>query len=177
MMTDPVAPTPVKPPFRWGRVVLFVSLALNLAVLGVVGGAAFGRLGDNKRAEFAARDIGFGLFAEALEEEDRRALRRGYTGAKSDIRAERQQMRTDLGQLLAGLRADPFDAAGFRAALQVGMARSAARQELGTTLLLDRLQAMTVAERAAFADRLQTSLRRRNDRRDRDRNQDRDGNN
>ncbi|SEN27558.1 Heavy-metal resistance [Pseudorhodobacter antarcticus] len=163
-MTAPVSPPQIKPPFRWGRLVLFVSLALNLAVLGVVGGAALGRFGGPERAEFAARDIGFGLFAEALEEEDRRALRRGYVGAKPDIRAERRQMRDDLGQLLTGLRTDPFDAAAFRATLQVGMARGAQRQELGQTLLLDRLNGMSAAQRAGLADRLEKSLRRRGDR-------------
>lgn len=161
-MTNP-APLSPKPPFRWGRLVLFVSLALNLAVLGIVGGAVLGRFGPD-RAEFAARDIGFGLFTEALGEEDRRALRRAYGEARPDIRASRRQMRDDLQTLLASLRADPFKVDDLQSALQIGADRIAERQALGQTVLLERVGQMTAAERAALADRLEASLKRRSKR-------------
>lgn len=149
-----------KPPFRWGRALLFVSLALNLAVLGVVGGAALGRFGP-QRPEIAARDVGFGLFTEALDEQDRKALRRAYGQAKPDIRDDRRQMREDLQRVLELLRQEPFDAAALRANLEAGAARMAERQALGQTIILDHLEKMPAAERAAFADRLENSLKRR----------------
>ena len=158
-MTDHTSPTP-KPPFRWGRVVLFVSLALNLAVAGMIGGAVLGRF-DHKRAEYAARDISFGLFSEALSEGDRKALRRAYGEAKKDIRADRNDMREDLQAVLTALRAQPFDAAGLRATLDRGTARAAERQVLGQTLLLTHLETLSAAERTALADRLEQSLKRR----------------
>lgn len=161
-MTTPTS-TAAKPPFRWGRLVLFVSLALNLGVLGVVGGAMLGRTGHG-RAEFVARDIGFGLFTEALMEEDRRALRRAFGQARPDFRADRSQMRDDLQTLLAALRAEPFAPDVLRAALQTGADRIAERQALGQALLLDRVAQMTGAERAALADRLEKSLRRKSKR-------------
>jgi uncharacterized membrane protein len=150
---------PAKPPFRWGRVVLFVSLAINLAVAGVVGGAVLGRIGDEKR-DFAARDVGFGLFTEALTEADRKALRSAYVQAKPNIRAERQQMRDDLQTILTALRADPFEVETLRIALDTGAARIAQRQAVGQGVVLDYLEKMPTAERAALADRLEASLKR-----------------
>ncbi len=157
--------TPGKPPFRWGRALLFVSLTLNLVVFGIVGGAALGRLG-HQRPEIAARDVGFGLFNEALSEQDRKDLRRAYVQAKPDIRADRREMRENLVQVLALLRQDPFDAAALRSALEAGARRMEERQALGQNVILEHLKTMTVAERVAFADRLENSLKRR-DRKDR----------
>jgi uncharacterized membrane protein len=164
MMTRPNTP---KPPFRWGRLVLVVSLALNLAVAGMIAGAAFGRFGHDHR--LAARDISFGLFTESLGEEDRRALRAawgdtvrgGPSGGTSDGRADRRDMRQDLAIVLETLRADPFDSAALRAALDTGADRLRARQTLGQGLLVDHLENMDTAARLALADRLEASLQRR----------------
>lgn len=156
----PTSATPPKPPFRWGRVVLFVSLALNLAVVGIVGGAVLGRFGPD-RHDIAARDVGFGLFNDALSQDDRKALRGAYMQARPNIRAERQKMRDDLQTILAALRADPFDVDVLRQALDTGAARMAARQAQGQTVVLDYLEKMSNAERAELADRLEKSLKRR----------------
>lgn len=161
-MTDPksTSSTPPKTPFRWGRVVLFVSLALNLAVAGIVGGAVLGRFGPDRHA-ISARDVGFGLFSEALSQEERKALRRAYIQARPDIRAERQKMRDNLQTILTALRADPFDVDVLRQALDTGAARIAARQTHGQAVVIDYLQKMSNAERATLADRLEASLKRR----------------
>lgn len=149
-----------KPPFRWGRLVMFLSLAFNLAVLGVVGGAWLGGP-EHRRPDFVARDIGFGLFNDALTEDDRKALRRAFAEAKPDFRAERGEMRADLQTLLAVLRAEPLDADALRAMLQKGVDRNANRQALGQKVLVERLIDMPAAQRVALADRLEQSLKRR----------------
>lgn len=156
----PSSLNPPKPPFRWGRVVLFVSLALNLAVAGVVGGAVLGRSGPD-RHDIAARDIGFGLFNEALTPEDRKALRGAYVQARPEMRAEQEKMRDDLRTILAALRADTFDVSVLRRALDTGAARIEARQAKGQVVVLEYLQQMTAAERSELADRLEESLKRR----------------
>ncbi|WP_022702680.1 periplasmic heavy metal sensor [Pseudorhodobacter ferrugineus] len=157
---NPISLRAPKPPFRWGRVVLFVSLALNLAVAGVVGGAVLGRFGPD-RHDIAARDVGFGLFNDALSKEDRKALRRAYAQMNPDIRADRQKMRDDLQSVLVMLRADPFEVAPLRQALEAGAARITERQEQGQTVVLDYLATLSQAERAVVADRLEESLKRR----------------
>ena len=54
-----------KKPMRWGRYVLFGSLALNLLIVGMVAGALFGGHRDRDRNPLL-RDIGFGPFVQAL---------------------------------------------------------------------------------------------------------------
>jgi len=165
MTNDSHLHTPPKPPFRWGRVVLVTSLALNLAVAGVVGGAVLGRFGPD-RHDIAARDIGLGLFSEALDPEDRKALRRAYVQANPDRRADRQNMREDLQTVLTALRAEPFEVETLRQALEAGAVRIAARQEQGQAIVLNHLAKMTPTARAEVADRLEETLKRR-DRRSR----------
>lgn len=161
-MNDPKTTplTPQKPPLRWGRLVLFVSLALNLAVVGVVGGSMLGRKGHDRK-DFVARDVGFGLFNEAFTEDDRKELRRAYSKANPNIRAERDQMRNDLQTILTALRAEPFDVAVLRAALDAGAARIEVRQAQGQALVLDHLTMMSEDERAEVANRLENALTRR----------------
>ncbi|WP_323007471.1 periplasmic heavy metal sensor [Pseudorhodobacter sp.] len=153
-------PKPSKPPFRWGKAVLFVSLALNLAVAGIVGGAVWGRFGHD-RHDLAARDLGFGLFTEAFSQEDRKTLRQAYVQAKPNMRAERQKMRDDLQTMLTLLRAEPFDVEALRLTLDAGAARVAARQVKGQEVVLDYLASMSGAERQQVADRMEASLMRR----------------
>jgi hypothetical protein len=58
------------------------------------------------------------------------------------------------------LRADPFDAEALRNVVANQGDRMAARLALGQDLILARIAAMTPAERAAFADRLERRLER-----------------
>jgi hypothetical protein len=70
-------------------------------------------------------------------------------------------MRADVEDLLATLRADPFDPAAAEAALAAITRRATDRLDLGRELMADRILAMSDAERLAFADRLERGLKRR----------------
>lgn len=156
------ATTPSSP--RWMRITLGLSLALNLAVLGVVGGAL---LRDHDRGPRPAqvRDLGFGPFSDALSPEDSKALREAFLAVGPDFRAARRDMRNDLAQVLATLRADPFEPDAFRTVLERQSTRGAEMLELGQTLLAERVALMSAEARRAFADRLEASLTRGPDRR------------
>lgn len=155
-------PAPVRAP-TWMRVALVTSLALNLAVVGIVAGLAFGAFGP--RADGAmVRDLGFGPFTEALSDEDRAALRRAFiaeTRAEGGFREGRRAMRADFDALLAILRAEPFDPDALAAVMARQEARNRDRLGLGQRLLTDRIAAMTPEDRRAFADRLERALTRR----------------
>jgi uncharacterized membrane protein len=166
-MTDPepMAPaTPVERPpapeaggSRWIKIALAVSLALNLAVAGLAAGAWLreGRDGG------MSRDMSFGPFTEALNDADRRELRRALGDRAPGFREARREMRADLEQLLATLRAVPFDPAAAEAALATIATRASDRLDLGRELMAGRILAMSDAERQAFADRLERGLKRR----------------
>jgi uncharacterized membrane protein len=140
------------------RLALALSLAVNLAVLGMVAGTMLA--GGRHHGPPQVRDIGFGPFAAALSSNDRAALSRAFREAAPDLRDMRRDMREEVGTLLQALRTDPLDEAALRTAFAAQDARARARLDLGQRLLADRLVAMTLVERAAFADRLEAILAR-----------------
>lgn len=152
------APPPVPAPSRRGlKIALAVSVALNLAVVGVVAGAV---LRGGPMRDQMVRDIGFGPFAEALTDSDRKALRRAFFDRSPGLRDLRATMRQDMAGVLAALRAQPFDPAALRAALAAQAERLSGQMTLGQDLLAERIDAMAEAERLAFADRLESALQR-----------------
>ncbi|MGP3697506.1 periplasmic heavy metal sensor [Rhodobacter sp. NSM] len=171
-MTSAPPPAPRSP--LWMRIALAVSVALNLAVVGMAGGAMWRFHSGEMRGP--VRDLGFGPFSEALAPEDRKEMRRAFLDQRGDFRMIRREMREDFQSMLAILRAEPFDPAALQAVLDRQQQRGARTAELGARLLGQRIGAMTPDERRAFADRLAESLTRRGhhgERRDgRDRMQD-----
>ena len=138
------------------KIALVVSVALNLAVAGLVLGA---RLGDGPHKGMP-RDLSFGPFSEALSDADRHALRKDLMGRAGEFRSSREASRAEFAALLAALRADPFDPARLTAALTAIETRNAERLDLGRSLIEARLIEMSAAGRRAFADRLEKGLRR-----------------
>ena len=142
---------------RWKRAFLGLA-AVNLLALGLVGGMI---VKGPPMPDRAVRDLGFGPFAGALEEADRRALRKAFFAEAPGLRDMRKAMREDLQGVLAALRADPFDPGALDRALQAQQARLEGQMALGQRLLRDRLVAMDVPARRAFADRLEKSVSRK----------------
>jgi uncharacterized membrane protein len=175
-MTDLTPPVPPAEPARqrsplWMRVVLAVSLALNLAVVGlVIGSAARDRWDDRHAAggrphgEGGSRGDAAAVmmpYAAALTQDERRALGREVLGR---IRAEGiglRDLRASVQAVAAAVRAVPFRPEDVAAELDRQRAALGRVQELSHAAILARLEAMTPEERAAFADRLEDGLRRR----------------
>lgn len=153
--TAPVTPDPAGS--RWLKPALIVSVALNLAVAGLVLGAW---LGDGPRKGMP-RDMSFGPFSEALSDQDRRALRKGLMERAGEFSTSREAARAEFEALLAALRADPFDPAAMKSALAAIESRNAERLQLGRSLIETRLIEMSAEDRQAFADRLERGLRHR----------------
>ena len=144
----------------WGKIALFVSLAFNLAVIGLVAGAMWGGPRDRDRNP-VLRDLGFGPFVQALPRADQRALAAALRAEAGSFRDNRAALRAQFEAILDALRADPFDADGFRALVADQRSQIGERQRIGQDLLLARIAQMSVADRAAYADALDHSLRRR----------------
>lgn len=160
----PSAPPPAAAPRSplWMRITLVVSLSLNLLIIGVVAGAMATR-GDDRRGPPTlgpARDLGPVPFIVALAPEDRRSLARSMRSEAGPLRQNRQELQARFEALLVALRADPFDAQAVSDLLGEQRSVGAARQAIGERLLLDHLAGLTAAERAAYADRLDKSLKR-----------------
>ncbi len=149
-------PKPSAP--RWMRLALVASLAVNLAVAGIVLGSVFGD-GPDRRAPRPGA-IGLGPFADALSETDRAAVMRAYREEAGAFRDNRAAFRAQFNDLLTALRAEPYDPGTVREIIGAQDAKLAERVRLGRALLLERLDTMTATEREAYAERLEDNLRR-----------------
>lgn len=155
-MSDPTTEIPKAPAASRGvKIALAISVALNLAVAGLAAGAW---LGGGHRG--LPRDMSFGPFSEALDDGDRKAIRRALLERMGEFRNSRAEARAEFQTLLDTLRADPFEPEAMKAALAAIETRNAERLELGRSLIETRLIEMSDADRRAFADRLEKGLRR-----------------
>ncbi len=112
------------------RVVLVVSLALNLAVAGVAAGWWLRHGGGARGMRNAMRAQG------------------GPRGALLE----------SMAALVADLRTEPFDASKVAARLAEQRAVFAARFEMGQAALVAHLANKSASERAAYADRLEAEI-------------------
>lgn len=154
--TNPAGPAPVATTSRGVKIALAISVALNLAVAGLAAGAW---LRDGPHGGMP-RDMSFGPFSEALDDSDRRAIRRALIARVGEFREQRAAAQAEFEALLTALRAEPFDPAAMTAALTAIETRNSERLQLGRSLIETRLTEMSPEERQAFADRLEKGLRR-----------------
>lgn len=161
-MTDPTQPAaaPTSPPTRSRglKIALAISVALNLAVAGLVGGMAV-RGGPGMRGDMVVRDLGFGPFDGALSPQDRDGLRNALRAHLGDMRTARQQLQADGLAILSALKAEPFDPAALASAMDGQVQHLGQRLEFGNEVIRDHILGLTPEERLAFADRLEQRMR------------------
>lgn len=143
-------------PSRLLRGVLIGSLALNLAVVGIVAGAAFsGRYGGGPPRGF---NFDLGPIARALSPADRKMVR-DHLRNNRELRELRSADRAaDQQAMVVALRNTPFDIVDLEQALASQRNRGKALEQAATAALLDQIAAMSPVDRAAFADRLEREL-------------------
>lgn len=106
--------------FPW-RTLLFISLALNLLIIGAVAGAAGAGIRLERqvnRGAFVERMPGPRAFLRALPPETRAIMRRELADSWSQSREARQAAIEARRQAFAAAAAEPYDAAGVRTAFE-----------------------------------------------------------
>ncbi len=146
----------VKPqsPRRLWRVVLVVSLCLNLALIGMIAGAAFsGKAmgGPPSRVSF-----GLGPVTDALDRDDRRAIAREVRGRMGN----RVARRADMQSLVDVLIADPFDPDALHDLIRSQSQQAAEVVSSAQAAFVMRVNNMTPDQRAALAQRITKGRRR-----------------
>ncbi|UWQ21160.1 periplasmic heavy metal sensor [Jannaschia sp. W003] len=146
---------------RW-KWVLAISLALNLLVASALVGAwlAPGRGGPDGPRGSRGGPPEIGALARGLDAEAREALRDALRGDGPVGEARGRIARGELA-VLAALRAEPFDAAAFRAALDARQSLQGALATRGFERLAEVVAVMDPERRAAYADRVEAALSRR----------------
>ncbi len=143
---------------RWPKVLLAVSLALNLLVIGLLVGAAFH--GHSRyRAAHSARsmlqDTGILPFYDALPREVRRRTGQALHQHPDMARPDSIRISRELADMVAAIRAEPFDAEGLAAVFSAQGQRVSARIAAGQAVLIEQVSALSTGERQAFARRLE----------------------
>ncbi|MFN4129163.1 MAG: periplasmic heavy metal sensor [Paracoccaceae bacterium] len=160
-MTDLPPPQTTRSTGRGVKILLALSLALNLAIVGTAAGFALRGQDASRHGPPVVRDLNFGPFTDALTRDQRRALLRGFVEKGPGLHTLRAQMRGDFDAVLTALRATPFDATAFRTTIEGQSNRMAARAEAGRDALVVLVLQMSDDDRAAFVARLENSLDRR----------------
>ena len=155
----PVPPVPlVRRPMRY---LLIGSLALNLLVLGIIGGAVIrgpGGFGGPRGV-----DLALGPIVEALAPDDRQAIRTQLRANDMLRQHPRQDREALVVALQVALRAETYDPAAIEEALSLQRDRLVAVQTAGQQALVARITLMSPEARLAFADRLQVAIGRGHD--------------
>ena len=154
-----------KPGRRWMGPVLVVSLALNLLVIGALGGALVMRE-KWQGGRHEARGMTGGPLIHALDRDDRRKLGRALRDLRRDRGVTHEARAKTMAALISDLRAVPFDAAAVAARLAETHAVFGQDIEAAHGLLVAHIAAMSDDERAEFADRVEQYRHRRHMRRE-----------
>ncbi|MBE1293704.1 MAG: periplasmic heavy metal sensor [Rhodobacteraceae bacterium] len=157
-MTEPKSDQLSPKPRRLTRVLLIGSLALNLLIVGVVGGAAISLRGGSEKGPVSDR---FGSpHIKALTFDDKRevgrAIRSAYRKSNVDHRADHSQYK----EALAVLRASPLDESALRDLVMTLDQAGERRRAMARDVFLAKIISMSDADRAAYADRLEEVLQR-----------------
>lgn len=143
----------------WLKVLFGVSLALNLLVLGVVGGAVMRYGGWDGGHHPPRADMVGGPLTRALSQKDKRdvarEMRRTY---RAEGRGGRAAYHAAMQQLVTDLRAEPFDPDPVKVQMAHMRDMLGERVAIGQQILLDHLAQMDPDARHAFAARLEEAM-------------------
>ncbi|MGY9049783.1 hypothetical protein P775_10030 [Puniceibacterium antarcticum] len=144
---------------RWLRGGLIVSLALNLALVGAIGGFALigGRHDQDARGKGGPEGM---PYIRALSEGDRADMRDALRRDFRDHRDARGQVTEDYRAAVAALRAEPFDQSALMTVLERQSERAQKRFLGGQRVMVDFVANMTPEDRAAYAQRLSDQIDR-----------------
>ncbi len=139
----------------WLRLLLIASLALNLIVIGLVVGV----IRHGPPAKLAHGEPFGGPYLRAMDKDDRRAIIKDLR-ENSEGRRTRAEVQADFDRIIAALRATPYQADLAEEIILGQFKDIQTRAQGGTQAMLAHLRAMSDAQRAVYADRLEQALKR-----------------
>ena len=132
------------------KILFGISLALNLLLVGTLGGA-FMRKGKGPTAKHLAS--GF-LYMRALDFKDKRALRDEILRDKNGRKLVKGKNQASFNSAVGILKSHPFDRAAFENLLDEQAKHARLRQSLARRALVNHIEKMTKEERLIYAQRL-----------------------
>lgn len=134
------------------KILLAVSLALNMLVIGAIGGMVYH--GGPVGIALSERAAAYGPYTRALSHKDRKMIGQAMRVELGDARRNISEIRGGFAVLKAALTADVYDADLVRQLLNDQQTAGLKRYRVGQRLLLERINEMSPQERQTFAERL-----------------------
>lgn len=150
--------TLIKPKKPWMKILLVVSLGLNLAVAGLVIGAKLSGHGD-KRTHFAGA-TGLRVFMHALPDTQRREVRKYFRINRTRIHVNGEAMRTTMQTIHVAIIARPFDADALHAAFAAQRAHITTSTQDAQKAFVAIISGMTDAQRVAYVNTMKEQRRK-----------------
>lgn len=136
------------------RIVLVGSLAVNLLLVGIIGGSYVrGGGGPPRGFEFQ-----LGPLSAALSHEDRRKIADQIRREVGRSGLSRSQRRTALEQMIGAVEAEPFDSEAFTQVIEGQQSRTDHVRAAALSSFVNFLSDMTAEERVVFAQNLRQTL-------------------
>lgn len=156
--TTPDTPAPATPPGaprqKWLKIVLVVSLAANLLVIGTVVGAgiAFRRHHGPPPGIRGGDDFGMMGFTRTLEPARRDEIRKNLRAARKQLRSYVTEIEEARNQAADALAANPFSRDVLKTATGKVAEREARLKQEAVALFLDQAEKLTAEERKSLSD-------------------------
>ncbi len=147
-MTD----TSIKQGKPWMKILLVISLGMNLAVVGLVIGAKIS--GHGPRGMSHANGSGMRALMHALPNSKRADVRKYFHENRDKIRAKDDVMRTSLDNIATAITAQPFDANVLNEAFSAQRAHIVTMTENAQQAFVVIIASMTDKERAEYVDNM-----------------------
>lgn len=147
----------MKRTWNWTKILLVVSLGMNLLVVGMVIGSAFGHRKDDRPDLF----FGGGMrpYVASLPDSQRAHVRDRLMHSREAVREARQELRQSAEGVRDAITAEPFDAGALNAAFAAQRSVYDGIAARGHHALVEILAGMTDAERAQFIAKLKSFRR------------------
>lgn len=159
-MTDQPQPTAPKPRRNWMRIVLILSVALNLLIVSALGAAFFKHQKPHGR-HLDRMSMGLGVYILALPEPAQSEIMSMIGKGSQDRRSFRRDMRAYRKALNEALRAEPFSSEAVRTAMNAQREGVLNRTVKIQEAYLAALYSMSPEERAAHFDHAEDILKTR----------------
>ncbi|MFK7764827.1 MAG: periplasmic heavy metal sensor [Roseobacter sp.] len=143
----------------WIKILLGLSLALNIAFLSFVGGAFLRSGGGPGRAPAPSLGAFGAPYMMALPREDRRDVLRDLRSSPEGL-PNRKERREIFQEVLLSLRATPFDVEALRQVVTEQAGVSVRVQRRAQDVWIDKVAEMSETERRDYASTLEDLLKR-----------------
>ncbi len=137
---------------RWIKIALIVSVAANLGIAGVIGGAAL-RAPEKHRNNLDSPE-GVAMLARAMPAAHQRDLREGLRDRRGDLRPDRAELRNLRDRFIVALRAEPFDISAVDSVFADQRAMLSKLTAAGHDSVIEQIERMSPQDREKYIRRL-----------------------